>query len=65
MASSLEHALEAGIADDGLSDKEAKLRAVKSSIQTHRRCASVSRLLAIKSTTHKITFFTAYRIQLA
>lgn len=39
MASSLERSLEMGIAD-GLSDKEAKLKAVKSSFRTHRRCAS-------------------------
>lgn len=39
MASSLERSLELGIAD-GLSDKEAKLKAVKSTFRTHRRCAS-------------------------
>jgi hypothetical protein len=39
MASSLERSLEMGIAD-GLSDKETKVRAAKSTFKTHRRCAS-------------------------
>ncbi|KAI6203818.1 Mitogen-activated protein kinase kinase kinase [Aphelenchoides besseyi] len=39
MASSLERSLEAALAD-GLSDKEQKLKTVKASFRTHRRCAS-------------------------
>ncbi|OZC12439.1 kinase domain protein [Onchocerca flexuosa] len=49
MESSLERSLEmAAIHSDGLSDKERQVRAVKNTIRTHRRTASVSSNLSTK-----------------
>lgn len=48
MESSLERSLEmAAIHSDGLSDKERQVRAVKNTIRTHRRTASVSSIQLI------------------
>lgn len=50
MESSLERSLEmAAIHSDGLSDKERQVRAVKNTIRTHRRTASVSSVLLIET----------------